>query len=174
MEVSRFLNSILKFQDVPIKTSKYLVEVGLPNWCAPHLYFGGFEEEYLPQLKGWCWACDWSEGYDSAVSRYPNARVLGSAMGNVPIILLPNNPKVFVFDNKGCELLFLNSDVQSLSRVIANFESIIESAVSEDQDAFINKTIPRALISCFIDEIRGIEQSSTVWSSWAEACGKNA
>ncbi|MDW3150683.1 hypothetical protein R8N47_28225, partial [Vibrio sp. 2132-1] len=60
------------------------------------------------------------------------------------------------------------------SRVIAKFESIIEAAVSEDQDAFINKSIPRALINSFIDQIRGAEQSSTVWSSWAEACGKNA
>lgn len=174
MEVSRFSNSILKFQDVPAKTSKYLVEVGLPNWCAPHLYFGDFEEEYLPQLKSWCWACDWPEGYYSAVSKYPKARVLGSAMGNEPIIFLPNNPKVFIFDNKGGELLFLNSDVQSLSRVIMKFESIIETAVSEDQDAFINKTIPQTLINSFLDQIRGIEQSRTVWSSWAEACGKNA
>lgn len=174
MEVSRFSNSILKLQDVPTKTANYLVEVGMPTWCAPHLYFGDFEEEYLPQLKNWGWACDWPEGYDSAVSKYPNARVLGSAMGNAPIVVLPNNPKVFIFDDKGCEVFFLNSDVQSLSRVIEKFESIVETAVSEDQDALTNNTIPGTWINSFLDQIRGIEQSSTVWSRWAKACGKNA
>ncbi|EJG0707155.1 SUKH-4 family immunity protein [Vibrio parahaemolyticus] len=173
MELSFFSKNILTIQDVPAQSSKYLVEIGLPNWCAPHLYFGDFEGEYLPQLKSWRWACDWPEGYDSAASKYPNVYVLGSAQGNEPIILLPNCPEVFVFDNKGCELKFLNSNVQSLGLVITEFERLVEFAVSKDQNALDQEIVPRSLVSEFLDIVGDIEQRETVWTSWAEAFGKN-
>ena len=168
MELLPFPKHILTMLSITSPNSEYLVEVGLPSWCAPHLYFGDFEGVYLPQLKAWEWRREWMESYDTAVTNYPLSLVLGTAEHDEPIVLLPNKPEVFVFDTAGEKLQFLNSSISSLGLVLSLFANLVELSVSKDQNSVVQKMVPKVLVNNFIDELHRIETRNSLWVSWAE------
>lgn len=69
------------------KTCSALVEIGLPRWVAPHLYFGEFEQVFLPKLRDWPWLSDWEGSTREILDAYGDCRVIGSSDEHAPIFL---------------------------------------------------------------------------------------
>lgn len=171
IEVFPFPQSIKLLPDIHKLTVNFLVESGLPCWCAPHLYFGDFDDVYLPRLKDWSWGKDWESSYSIAATNYPDALVLGSAQDGEAIVLLPNKQEVFVFNYSGTKLLKLNSTIEGLRQSITSFEKLVERTISLERDTLISTSVSSRYINEFHNELRNIEPSETVWLLWAERLG---
>lgn len=174
MNLLPFPKNILEDSNITNPNSEYLVQIGLSEFCAPHLYFGDFEGHYLPLLKDWPWHDQWAEGYKAARTNYESALILGTAANNEPIVLLPGRSEVFVFDSVGEKLLFLNSDVHTLGLVLAAFEDFVEQAVTSRQNSVVEKRVSAGLIDAFLDKLHDLESTKSHWNVWAKQLGENS
>lgn len=178
IDIECFPREILDDKEVAPEVADYLITSGLPSWCAPHLYFGSFEDRFLPLLSEWGWADDWEKGYKLAVLSNPNAYVIGSAQNHEPIVVLPREIAVYVFSETGNKLRLLNSSLGHLSRTIFAFTEMVEVAVANDTNALIENRVPYTLVDGFIrtfgDLEPGIFKANSVWQEWAREKCKNA
>lgn len=148
----------------------YLQHEGLPDFCAPHLYFGPFGGIYLPLLPEWPWAADW-KGWQAAVLCAPQAYALGSAQYGEAIVLLPNDSAVYLFSESGAGYRMLNSNVECLAKTIFAFAEMVETAWRDDEKAVSERRIPQALVTAFADKHQEIEPrlptAESAWVQWA-------
>lgn len=178
IDIERFPREIFDYEKVAPEVAEYLTTSGLPSWCAPHLYFGSFDDRFLPLLSEWPWADDWEKGYKLAVASHPNVCVIGSAQNHEPIVVLPRETAVHVFSETGSKLRLLNSSVGNLSRTVFAFAEMVEVAVANDAKSVIESRVPHALVDGFIrtfgDLEPGISEANSVWQEWAHETCKNA
>ncbi|MDT8991458.1 SUKH-4 family immunity protein [Curvibacter sp. APW13] len=154
----------------------YLQQEGLPDFCAPHLYFGPFGGIYLPPLPEWPWAADW-KGWQASVLCAPQAYVLGAAQHEEAIVLIPNDSGVYLFSESGTDYRMLNSNVDCLAKAIFAFAEMAEAAWRHDENAVPERRIPQALVTAFSDKIREIEPripiADSLWVQWASDKSSN-
>jgi len=68
-----------------------LTKYGFLGWVAPHLYFGGFEDnEFLPSLCDWSWIEDWVADKEQGLEEFGDYRVIGSGPDGEPMVYKPN------------------------------------------------------------------------------------
>lgn len=156
----------------------FLITTGLPEWVAPHLYFGEFNDFYLPILSEWAWQEDWKESFQLAVEKNSDVYVIGCAQDSEPIVLKQNDPAVYIFSPCGTQLNLLNSSLKLLLETIYHYSEMVNNAISENENAFIKNAIPTALFKRFIETLNRIEPrlnaSNSVWLLWASAKTENA
>ena len=153
-----------------------ICDQGLPSWCAPHLYFGDFDGRYLPVISEWSWAGDWGSAYYHASKIAPSCMVLGVAQEGNPIVILPNDPSIYLFSPDGMRIEKLNSSIDEMTAFLYAFTEMIEEAVMENENAFSENTIRTALIDSFIAKISAYasQKECNIWKTWAIQKGVNA
>jgi len=113
----------------------FLSEHGLPDWCAPNMYFGelGETNELLPEIRvGEC--------------RFVG---LGHDRDDNPIVVDLNNFSVWVLREERSPV-YMASGVVELYRSMTYFQRSINRAVRKNRNAFINKRIPAACFEPFV------------------------
>ncbi|MFQ3251501.1 MAG: hypothetical protein ACI9O6_003351 [Glaciecola sp.] len=172
------MNSDIEFQavipellhDLPLTAAdkNILVEFGFLGWVAPHLYFGSFEDdEIFPELINWSWLSDW--GCSKALGKYKCWLVIGSGPNGQPLLVEPNNSSVYIL-SASLELSILSSNFQNLYNVASAFMDMVNCAIEIDDNAFIEKRIPRDLVTKFVSTLHSYEDclnGLSIWEKWA-------
>ncbi len=86
-KTKKFPETIKDEASLSKKNSSTLLEIGLPQWVAPHLYFGDFNNIFLPKLKYWPWISDWKNCTEKLLDKYQDCRVIGSSDEHAPFFL---------------------------------------------------------------------------------------
>jgi len=122
----------LRLSDIGLnqETVTFMSKVGLPNWCAPNMYFGD-EETWLPAIN------------------YKNETlyIIGSDRDDFPICI---NSCFCVIRYKDGQQDFIATNLQKLSQALHEFQSCINSAVDSDDQAYTNNNIPSRHIERFV------------------------
>lgn len=140
-----------------------LSSVGLPNWCAPHLNFGEFEDnEWLPKLNEWSWA---ETNYPECFHHYV---VLGSQ--DDPICYKGRNEPIVMITSSQSEQYF-NSDIVTMLYTIVCVSQMIDKAIVVSGDEVITgKTVPKILARNVLSLIRAQDlRCAELGSFWYQA-----
>ena len=105
-----------------------LVECGLPRWVAPHLYFGDFEDIFLPKLKDWSGLSDWDGSMRELFDEYQDCRVIGSSDEQAPIFLKPMEEGIYTFIPDIDEAVIVNTNIENLLQTLDEYAIMIEIA----------------------------------------------
>lgn len=131
---SRYPKSILLDIGLNDEAVTFMSEVGLPNWCAPNMYFGD-EETWLPAIK---------HGNETFY-------VIGSDRDDFPICINANFNVVRIKDGKQD---FMATNLLKLSESLHEFQRCINGAVDLDSEAYTNNNIPSQQIESFVIWLR--------------------
>jgi hypothetical protein len=173
LEIETFPLSAFENKNINIQVKSFLSSTGLPSWCAPHMMFGSFGDVYLPKLSEWSWSEDWEKPYERALVNYPESYVVGSAQDHQPIILLPNDPAIYIFSTCGNYRHTLNTSLDNLLQTILHYAEMVELAIVNDGSAFAESRMPTRLAKEF--ELTFCKREPTIsdpiWVYWAnERC----
>src|SRR5690554_1149688 len=134
-ELSKYPRTRLLEFSVPDMQLNFLADIGLPDWCAPNMHFGGLGEEweFLPLIE-------------AGGRRYLG---LGEDRDDNPIGLDVENWSIWVVARQGPPLLMARS-VFELSQALHQFQECINYAVESDHSAFTKNRIPQESFGPFI------------------------
>ena len=176
LEIEAFPLSAFENKNINNQVKSFLSSTGLPSWCAPHMMFGSFGDVYLPKLSEWSWSEDWEKPYECALANYSESYVVGSAQDHQPIILLPNDPAIYIFSTCGQCLHTLNTSLDNLLQTILYYAEMVELAIASDSSAFTESRMPTRLAKEF--ELKFCKRESTIsdsaWVYWANERCTNA
>lgn len=113
-KTKKFPSTIKDRVSLSKKNSRTLLEIGLPQWVAPHLYFGDFNNIFLPKLKDWPWISDWKEYDQELFDEYKDCRVIGSSDEGAPIFLKPDKDEIYTFVPKINKVVIVNTSIEKL------------------------------------------------------------
>jgi hypothetical protein len=108
----------------------FMSEVGLPNWCAPNMYFGN-EEAWLPAIN-----------HENEI-----LYVIGYDRDDSPICI---NGNFNVVRYKDGQKDFMATNLQKLSQSLHEFQRCINSAVDLDDQAYTKNNVPSQHIERFV------------------------
>lgn len=133
-EFTKYPHKILHEFGLPESHEKFLVDVGLPTWCAPNMHFGelGDERVFLPIIRV-------GVGYIG----------LGEDKNDNPIALHKNQYSVWVLSKTNLPT-YMASDVLELSEALYNFQICINTAVEINSEAYTGNNIPRKILDVFV------------------------
>lgn len=103
--------------------------------------------------------------------RWPRSKLL--AQDHQPIILLPDDPAIYIFAPCGQYLHRLNTSLDNLFQTILYYAEMVELAVASDSSAFTESRMPTRLAKEF--ELKFCKREPTIpdsiWVYWAnERC----
>ena len=141
-------------------TQQFLESVGLPDWAAPHLHFGEFDEgEWLPRLKNWSWQ---NREIPEIISQ---KIVLGSQESPICFDL---NEIIVIFDQENeYQKIYMNENVVSLLNSLTIFQKMILIEIDlKGRDVFRNKNICKALATECLQLIGTFDKDATKANSF--------
>lgn len=112
------------------ETSAFMSNVGLPNWCAPNMYFGN-EESWLPAIN-----------HSGDI-----LHVIGSDRDDC-LICISSSFNIVRCKNEHQN--FVATNIQALSIALHEFQICINYAVSVNSEAYINNDIPCKYLEPFV------------------------
>jgi hypothetical protein len=135
---------------------KVFEEVGLPDWVAPHLYFGPFDEVYLPKINDWTWIDDWKNSNIISGTKHEVFHVIGSSQDHAPIFLKPNDSQIYTFEEDGINEIIINSSLTTLLFTLNEYALLIESAM-ETYTSNVSKIVEKEAMEIFISSFHKSE-----------------
>ncbi|WHI46106.1 hypothetical protein [Microbulbifer sp. VAAF005] len=120
----------------------FMSEVGLPNWCAPNMYFGD-EETWLPAIN-----------YENEI-----LYAIGSDRDDYPICINGNFVVVRLRDG---EQDFMATNLLKLSQSLHLFQECINGAVDIDDQAYIKNNIPSQYVDSFVAWLKKNEPEALI------------
>ena len=114
-----------------LSSIKFLSGTGLPEWCAPNMYFGE-EDSWLPEL----------------VEQNEKFALIGSDRDDNPICISLNSNEIFRLNNSVLD--FVASKPALLARALREFQVCINTAVLANDNAFTDNAIPSNLLKPFV------------------------
>lgn len=147
----------LKGKDLTDENIDVLQNVGLPEWVAPHLYFGHFETQYLPSIDEWLWLDDWKNSSVKDELDIGDCKVIGS--NEAPIFFKPNDSTVYTFEECGRKVVVINSNLKSLLHVLNAFAIMIEEVIKTTSDNICeSRVVEKATLDKFKKEFKQYEK----------------
>jgi hypothetical protein len=135
-----------------------LETIGLPEWVAPHLYFGSFAGVYLPRIKEWPWIKDWKNSDIIEGSELGDCHVVGCSQDGAPIYFKPNDSTVYTFMEDGREEVIMNSKLKTLLDILNAYALMIEEALkTTTKDVTKSMIVERSALGKFKDTYTLIE-----------------
>lgn len=128
-----FPENLTKILNITEEEKIFLIEQGLPDFVAPHLYFGDFDGLYLPKLKDWTW----NEKKISFADQVANLYVFGADPDSNPICLDKNGKVIIVLEDSTIQ--FMNSSILIMVQALIYYSEMVNEIFEKDEDAFINK-----------------------------------
>lgn len=140
------------------KNCRTLLEIGLPQWVAPHLYFGDFNNIFLPKLKDWPWISDWKDFTEKLLDKYEDCRIIGSSDEHAPIFLKPNKNEIYTFIPKISEAVIVNTSIEKLLQALDEYAIMIEIAFFKNKKLNLGEDkVSKEMMERFLDNYKKIE-----------------
>jgi hypothetical protein len=166
---------LLKGKSITDENADVICKTGLPGFVSPHLYFGDFEDEqFLPLLSNWSWASEWEGNIDVAMQQFPDCLVIGAGQESEPIIIKPNESRLYQVSTDGKSLIFLNESLAKLFLTLDAFLDMVDKAYSKDRNAFLEQRVNPLLVSLFKAQLKNIDPlalgNNSLWEQLADNC----
>ncbi len=176
-EFKKVPTCVLENKELSEVTKNVLINVGLPGFVSPHMYFGGFEkQQILPSLSTWSWASEWEGNIQKAIEYYKDFYVVGCGQNSEPIVLKPSEDPIYQVQSNGEDLIFVNSDINKLYASLDIFLNMIDEAVLNDANVLLEQRLSEAHLSKFEKQLVQIDLPATdanaLWTTLIKACGQ--
>ena len=130
-----------------LSSIRFLSDIGLPEWCAPNMYFGE-EDSWLPEL----------------LVQNEKLAVLGSDRDDNQICIAINSNEVFRLNNS--KLDFVATTPALLGTALEQFQTCINAAVAVNDSAFTDNNIPSILLKPFVEWLTNNEAKALIKGSF--------
>ncbi len=173
-ELIRFPETRLNETYISFRSKEMLVRVGLPEWVAPHLHFGEFDEnEWLPELSDWSWRSGESP------EEIGHKLVLGNQESP---ICIEKSDTIVLFDHTvGHKRVMVNENPLSLLKSLTIYQKMIDIGIEQiGRNVCKNRSISKDLgdeCLCLIGKID--QKAAAKGSFWyrevkhISSCGKS-
>ncbi|MDO6641942.1 hypothetical protein Q4557_18465 [Shewanella sp. 5_MG-2023] len=132
---SKYPISKLSRLGLHLTSIRFLSENGLPEWCAPNMYFGE-EDCWLPELN----------------AHKHKLAVLGSDRNDHHICISLNSNQVFRVTNASLD--FMATTPELLGKALEQFQLCINSAVAQNGSAFTENDVDSAFLKPFAEWLK--------------------
>lgn len=176
-EFEKVPTCVLENKELSKVNKDVLINVGLPGFVSPHLYFGDFDEQQiLPSLSTWSWASEWKGNIQKAIECYEDFYVIGCGQNSEPILLKASEDSIYQVQSNGEDLIFVNSNLNKLYASLDAFLNMIDEALLNDANALLEQRLSKAHLSKFEKQLAQIDLPATddnaLWATLIRACGQ--
>ena len=144
---SKYPISRLSELGLQLSSIKFLSVTGLPEWCAPNMYFGE-ENHWLPEL----------------LEQNEKFAAIGSDRDDNPICISINSNEIFRLNNSSLD--FVDSNPALFEVALREFQICINTAVLVNDNAFTDNNIPSILLKPFVEWLSKNEAKALIKGSF--------
>ncbi len=129
--------------NIPKDCVGFLEKIGLPEWAAPHLNFGYFEEEeWLPKLNDWSW-----KKVEPPINI--TSYVIGTDENEDPICILEKGIICLFEQIDDYKQIFINNCIYSLLKTLLVYQKMINDSINYAKNSEIKNVSKELIEECY-------------------------